>query len=99
MILPLILKPEAEADLADARAWYDAQRPGLGDEFLDHVGEALARIRQSPLMHARVFEDLRLTLVVRFPYAVIYRVDDDQITVVAVYHTRRDPRGWQGRGF
>jgi hypothetical protein len=36
-------------------------------------------------------------LVRRFPYAVIYRIDDDQTTVVAVYHSRRDPRGWQSR--
>jgi hypothetical protein len=39
----------------------------------------------------------RLALVRRFPYAVVYRIDDDQITVVAVYHMHRDPRGWQSR--
>jgi len=30
-------------------------------------------------------------------YAVIYRADEDQVTVVAVYHAHRDPRGWQDR--
>jgi hypothetical protein len=33
--LPLIVNPEAEADLDEARSWYEAQRPGLGGELLD----------------------------------------------------------------
>ena len=31
------LRPEAEEDLADASAWYEEQRQGLGHEFLDEV--------------------------------------------------------------
>jgi len=95
--LPLILNPEADADLADAKAWYDSQRAGLGDELLDCVGETLDRVRRMPQLYGKVFQDLRLAKVRRFPYLVVYRIDDDQVTVVAVYHTRRDPRGWQNR--
>jgi len=40
--LPLIVNPEAEADLADARAWYEGQRAGLGDVFLDRVAAVYA---------------------------------------------------------
>lgn len=32
-----------------------------------------------------------------WPYGVFYRIDDDQVTVIAVYHARRNPRGWQDR--
>lgn len=97
MSLPRVVNPLAEADLDEARAWYEAQRPGLGDAFLENVEEAFDRLRHFPALYAPVFRDLRLALVRRFPYAVAYRLDDDQITAVAVYHTRRDPRGWQGR--
>jgi len=69
----------------------------LGEDFLLCVEELLDGIRRMPELHPEVFQDLRLVLVRRFPYAVIYRMDEDQITVLAVYHTRRDPRGWQGR--
>ncbi len=97
MSLPLIVNPEAEADLADVRAWYDGQRLGLGDELLECVEEVFDRLRRSPELFGKVFEDLRLARVRRFPYVLVYRIDDDQVTVVAVYHTRRDPRGWQSR--
>lgn len=97
MNLPLIVNPEAEADLAEAKAWYDAQRLGLGDELLDRVREVFDRLRSTPHLYGKVFQELRLALVGRFPYMVLYRVDEDQFTVVAVYHTRRNPRGWQER--
>jgi plasmid stabilization system protein ParE len=95
--LPLIINPGAEADLDEARQWYESDRGGLGDELIDEVDAVLARIRRMPRLYAKVFQELRLALVRRFPYAVVYRIDDDQITVVAVYHTHRDPRGWQSR--
>lgn len=97
MSLPIVVNPEAEDDLDQARTWYEEQRPGLGDDFLLCVEQVFDLIQRMPSLHAKVFQDLRLALVRRFPYAIVYGTDDDQITIVAVYHTRRDPRGWQRR--
>ena len=30
-------QPDAETDVADAAAWYENQRKGLGAEFLDEI--------------------------------------------------------------
>lgn len=92
-----IVTPDAEADLAEAKAWYDGRQDGLGTELIEAVDEAFALVQKLPLLSRPVYRDLRRVLVRRFPYAVIYRVADDRITVVAVYHTSRDPRGWQSR--
>lgn len=97
MSLPLIVNPEAEADLSEAMAWYEQRRPGLGQDLLARVADVFDRIQRSPELHSKAFRDLRLALVRHFPYVVVYRLDDDQITIIAVYHTCRDPRGWQGR--
>ena len=97
MSLPIVISPEAKVDLSTAASWYEEQRLGLGDEFLDCVDKALDQIGQFPQLPPKVFKDLRRKIVRRFPYLVIYRIDDDQITVVAVYHGKRHPRGWQKR--
>jgi hypothetical protein len=34
MAVELIFAPEAEQDIAEAYAWYEGRRPGLGEEFL-----------------------------------------------------------------
>jgi plasmid stabilization system protein ParE len=94
---PLLITPEAEADLAEAKAWYDGQREGLGEQLLLCVEEALDRIRRMPEAAAEVYPGVRRVVIRRFPYGVYYRIDPDQVAVLAVYHSRRDPRGWQAR--
>ena len=44
----LFLRPEAERDLAAARDWYDRQRAGLGDEFVDAIALALRVVARAP---------------------------------------------------
>jgi plasmid stabilization system protein ParE len=97
MSLPLIIRPEAEADLAEARDWYEGQRKGLSDEFRLCVEEAIERIRRMPELHAEIHKGIRRCLIRRFPYAVFCRAEETRVVVIAVMHTRRDPVRWQSR--
>jgi plasmid stabilization system protein ParE len=97
MSLPLIITPEAEGDLVDAKAWYDRKREVLGEQFVLCVEAALDHIRRVPAGAREVHPGVRRVVVRRFPYGIFYRVDSDQIAVIAVYHSKRDPRGWQSR--
>ena len=93
----MIIRPEAEADLANARDWYERQRAGLGAEFLLCVEEVLERIGRTPEMYMVVHHDVRRALTRRFPYAVYYRIASHDVVVLGILHTRRDPREWQSR--
>ncbi len=97
MSLPLVVNALAEAEIAEVRDHFEAQRPGLGDDFLSRLQHALDLIRQFPEMHAVVHADVRQARIRRFPYAVYYRVGGTQSTVIAVQHTSRDPASWQSR--
>jgi plasmid stabilization system protein ParE len=93
----MIIRPEAEADLLTARAWYERQRVGLGAEFLLCVEEVIERIDRTPEMYAVVHRDIRRALTRRFPYAIYYRIEGHEVIVLGVLHTHRDPREWQAR--
>lgn len=93
----LVFRPEAEAELLDARAWYEGERVGLGAIFAAAVETTVTAILQNPLAYPRVKGDTRRTLVRRFPYAVYFRPIDDEIIVLAVMHRRRLPRHWRSR--
>jgi len=56
MAIELIFAPEAEQDIAEAFAWYEDQRPGLGEDFLRCVDACIQATRRSPEMHAIVHE-------------------------------------------
>ena len=95
--MELILRPAAAADVEEAFSWYEQQRPGLGEEFLDSVDAGLREIGAYPLRQAIIFRDTRRLLLKRFPYAVFYRVYPRIIVVVACMHGRRDPLRWKAR--
>ncbi len=93
----LILRPEAEADLREAYIWYEQQRPGLGDSLLRAVEDCLAGIRRHPMLHPAVHKEARRALTRRFPYGIFYTLGPTTITVIAIWHSSREPREWQAR--
>ena len=97
MSLGLLIKPEAEDDLAEAYRWYEERRTGLGDELLLCVEAAIEAARREPERAPVMSGDVRRTLIRRFPFGVFYLVELDRLVVLAVYHSSRDPKGWQRR--
>jgi plasmid stabilization system protein ParE len=95
--LPLDFHPAVRDEINDAHDWYEQRRPGLGRDFLDEVERVLAEVAVNPARYGFADADVREGLLTRFPYAVYYRALPDRIRVLAVYHTSRDPSGWQSR--
>lgn len=93
----LRVAPEAEHDVAEAYAWYEGRRFGLGEEFLSCVDACLEAIRRTPEMSGTVHEHYRRALVRRFPYATFYEFVEGLVTVYGVFHTSRDPNKWRLR--
>ena len=97
MSLPVIFRPEAEQDIVDAQVWYEAQRPGLGNDFLLGVETARDRINSMPHLYAVVYRGLRACPIPRFSYVLYYRVEKTRIEVAAVVHSGRDASVWKSR--
>jgi plasmid stabilization system protein ParE len=97
MSLSVVWRPEAEVDLLTARDWYEWQSSGLGDEFADAVETMVARIETMPELYAIALEGVRRGKLRKFPYLIYYRLLLNQIEVLAVLHTSRDPAVWQNR--
>lgn len=94
---PPVLRPAAAADVEEAWQWYEAQREGLGDEFLQVVQEAIESIGTFPESAPVVQRDIRRQLLKRFPYGLFYRLIHDQVVVVACFHAKRSPGVWRSR--
>jgi plasmid stabilization system protein ParE len=97
MVGKLIFSPEAEQDIAEACAWYERRRTGLGEEFLSCVEACVEAIRRTPEIHPMIHESYRRALVRRFPFGIFYEFEEDTVTVYGVMHTSRDPGKWRRR--
>lgn len=93
----LIVRTDAEAELAEACTWYEEKRAGLGKDLLMRVDAALKVIKKRPLSFPLVHELIRRALVKRFPYAVYFIVEGTEISVISILHVSRDPKRWQNR--
>jgi len=87
----------AEEELGEAVRFYEERRIGLGLEFLDAYDAALARTRERPNAWRMFSPGFRRCLFERFPFALIYRVTESEIIIVAVMHLRRKPGYWRAR--
>ena len=97
MNLLVTVLPAAEADLAEAKGWYEKNRRGWSEKFRLRVEEAFEHIGRMPELHAEIYKGVRRSFIREFPYAVFYRVEENRVVVIAVMHTRRSPRRWQRR--
>jgi hypothetical protein len=73
------IQPDASADTAQAAGWYEAQRPGLGIEFVLEVDAAIERACFDPESYAILFRNVRRALLRRFPYAVYFVLQNGSI--------------------
>src|SRR5665213_1247338 len=93
----IVIKPEAEADIARAHQWYEDQRPGLGDDFALCIEAALHAIRERPVSFPKVRKNVRRILIKRFPYLILFIEHPSVIIVIGIFHTSRNPVLWRNR--
>jgi plasmid stabilization system protein ParE len=87
----------AQRELDEAIAYYNSQVPGLGDAYLVESVATIERIRRFPEAWQPLGEQVRRCRLRRFPYGLIYAVDEGNILIVAVAHTHRRPDYWRDR--
>ena len=91
----IVIEDLAQLDLQEAYEWYETGNTGLGEEFLDSFEDTLTRIERNPLHASSIDETTRSATLKRFPYEVIYLINDltFKISVIAISHQHRKP-GW-----
>ena len=90
-----VLSPAIE-EIAEAAAWLDLQRVGLGTEFWQLVDELLVEIEANPLRFGRSeFAnskiDLRFAIVPRFHFAIHFAMGTDEVQIARWRTDRADP--------
>jgi toxin ParE1/3/4 len=97
----VVVRPEAEQDIVEAAAWYEACQAGLGAEFVQEVIQVWDALAENPLLNSRRHpnKDIRWRYPERFPHRIIYEIieADKTVVVAAVLHAARHDRLWQQR--
>jgi len=87
----------AQQELDETIVYYNAELAGLGDVFLLEVLSAIERIRQYPNAWHLLTDNTRRCQLKRFPYGLIYEVDEAEVLIIAVANLHRHPGYWRNR--
>jgi toxin ParE1/3/4 len=86
------LSKQALQTIDEATLWYEAQKYGLGEEFLSGIDHALLSIQSNPLLYGFRKKNIRAYNLQRFPYKIYFIVRKGHIFVMSVLHTSRQPK-------
>ena|ERR1043165_2186531 len=86
--------PHARLELREATLHFDGIDPALGKDFAVEVERAISLILRFPEAWPRVTRSVRRCRTQRFQYALLYRIWNEQIEIVAVMHLSRKPGYW-----
>jgi plasmid stabilization system protein ParE len=81
----------AEADLLAGFRFYERRSAGVGSYFFDSLSADIESLHLYAGVHRKYFGYFRL-LSHRFPYAIYYRIVDDEVQVWRILDCRRNPR-------
>jgi plasmid stabilization system protein ParE len=93
----LVILPEAREEIDLAFKWYEEHILGLGYEFMRSVDNTLRMIDREPNLYPIVHECYHRALIRRFPFAIFYEYENEQVVIYSVFHSSQNPIKWQGR--
>ncbi len=88
---------EARVEIKEAAEYYEDCQEGLGKRFLVAVESAVHSLWLHPLQWRVLCGRFRRCMVSKFPYGIIYSVNEDEIFIAAVMHLNRKPGYWLRR--
>tara|TARA_B100000949_G_C14216865_1_gene422745 strand:+ start:324 stop:611 length:288 start_codon:yes stop_codon:yes gene_type:complete len=91
MSFNLRLKQEAKEDIINAYEYYESLQLNLGIKFIEHLENLLEYIQKNPLHFPIKRQPYHQAILKKFPFIIIYEVENEFIVVYAVFNTWQDP--------
>jgi len=98
-VLEVYIHPAAYKEMEASFNWYEEKAENLGKDFFAEIKKAIENIKTSPKAFPKYLDikGLRRFLLHRFPFAIIYRIKNGIIQVIAIMHLKRKPYNWKDR--
>ncbi|MGB3509573.1 MAG: type II toxin-antitoxin system RelE/ParE family toxin [Microcoleaceae cyanobacterium] len=92
-----VFHPAALTEYSEAVEFYAERRVEIAQTFINAVENTIFKIVESPTRWPVIDEDIRRCLMRKFPYGILYTIEDNFILILAVMHCSREPGYWKDR--
>ena len=88
----LFITSQASQDIEEIMKFYGVEESGLGHRFMSALRKCFGGLRENPLRSTPFIRgEVRRVFLQKWPYHVYLRVIANQVRILAVIHTSRDP--------
>jgi plasmid stabilization system protein ParE len=94
MAFPYKMHQLAYEEYISAYAWYENEKKGLGEKFIDAVDKRVERICEHPEYYSYTHGTYRQAAIEGFPFAIVYKFYPKRklVHISSIHHTSRHPR-------
>jgi toxin ParE1/3/4 len=82
-------------DFEDALLHYELISPALGSNFTKMFYLAIEKLSLTPHNYYNLSRKLRRITLGKFPYLLIYKVENNVVVVIGLFHQRSKPSKWR----
>lgn len=93
----LQIRTHAKTDIQEIVDYYDGISSGVTDKFLNQLYQSLDFLAEHPKNFQVKYRNTRVYYLKNFPFGIHYLENDNQVVILAVLHTSRDPKVWRTR--
>jgi plasmid stabilization system protein ParE len=87
-------RKKAERDVEKIWTWYENQKIGLGDEFIDELDEHINKYLTTFPKFAIIYKNRRALNLNRFPHKVIFIINETkyEVIILRVIHPKQNEK-------
>ncbi len=97
MAYEVVFLKEAEEELDEAIEFYNKVSKELASDVFHKFLKAVDEITNNPSRNIQLKKGYRKTNLKRFPFKIIYKFENEIVTIVAFAHHKRKPNYWRKR--
>ena len=87
----------AHVEFIEAKVFYEVEQPGLSKRFEKEIKDGIKRMKSFPNAWPIERPEIRRYILHKFPYKILYSVQEKEIIILAFAHLHRRPDYWEDR--
>ena len=91
----IVLDERVPDDFLEAFNYYNNISAALGNNFNSKFEYAIFKLSVSPYNYYNLTKKLRRITLGKFPYLLVYKIDDNIVTVIGLFHQAANAKKWR----
>jgi len=93
----ILFHPQAKIELFESKKWYAERSLTALRKFQLEISTLLALLAKDPFIFQISYSTKRRANLNKFPYSLVYTIQDDTVFILSFFHHSRNPNIWKKR--